>query len=282
MPTRPLLTRRRILLAVVPILAGATLVGLWHWRLRYPTLASLHGEAYYLGQPTSYWRDVLRRLNDPQSTAELKVYRAVEAVSPPAANLLAPSLAAQRKRSNQLAGNLAHPEAVGVLRDLLRDTEGDGPLWACLYLSQIGPHARPATPALLALMRNGPTIRVQQQAALALWGAGPEHAEEAFRSLMRDDFTSDTMVTDPASWAEYKLPPREALPTLRRMCQNPTLESQHARLRRIIVRLDPLGPEAGPDPTGAAVITGLIGAGSTEASWIAAVAVDLASDGELP
>jgi hypothetical protein len=177
------MSRRLLLRAVllVVVLAGAlALPG-----VRWPLWGWLRGEAFYKGRPTSYWS---RQIQDYARQADFYNRHRPPSMQPEGVNVPATPVDSLRCVCG-LSYHVAPlpypfeakgPAATPALTELLRDGDPYVRRYAADCLGDLGPVAKPAVPALLALYRDeGLPGSVRDTAAQALKQIDPQAAAEA-------------------------------------------------------------------------------------------------------
>jgi HEAT repeat protein len=170
--------RRRLALGAGLVLVVSLLAVLTVPAWRGALLGLLRGEAFYAGRPASSWREEIYAYHHlpfrpplyEQVLDKLGLHR--------------PPTVVPRQTFWDLDGD---PDAVPVLRTLLRDSDGEIRLTAVAYLSHLDADAAPALPELTEALQDG-YRNVRLHAALAVWRATgeAERVLPVLRSALQD------------------------------------------------------------------------------------------------
>jgi hypothetical protein len=177
------MTRRRLLLALglalvigVPLMVPAVHWRLWGW---------LHGEAFYQGRPTSYWRAQAADwliANDWGCIPSLSRHTLPEVLGYERTDWLEKRLHIPPRTGADAAGLWAgDPAAVPVLIELLTCEDSGIAAQAADGLARVGPYAEAAVPALVEVLSTDRTEEtgLREGAARALGRVGPKASPAA-------------------------------------------------------------------------------------------------------
>ncbi|OAI45857.1 hypothetical protein AYO44_02335 [Planctomycetaceae bacterium SCGC AG-212-F19] len=182
--------------------------------VRYPIIGWVHGESFYKGWPTSYWRDEVADLYRPPA-AQPSIW-------------IAPWQLVMRTRPRRLPEStrlfgavVAEPAATGVLVELTRDENPHVALYAIGELVTMQPPGNERVPALIDLLRH-PAIECRRTAAqimLNICAGGPAVVSALTRALDEDDLIINA---NAASALGVNGPlAKEAVPALLRILRSP-------------------------------------------------------------
>jgi hypothetical protein len=160
--------RRLVWLLIVLFVAGFVTIALSP-RGRWIIHGLWHGESFYKGLPTSYWREQAKEWADSEKTVDGGGFSGSGDAAPP------PKLLDQiRERGNKALPTNPAPSPIGhhrkgipVFLELLDDPDPDVRRYAAFALADIGQEAKVAVPRLAGLLRDG-TPEVRRVAAIAI------------------------------------------------------------------------------------------------------------------